>query len=143
MFSQVYKILSNFDSKIAQILQVVTVFFLERGEEIESWLILTYLYGLMAEVFPHCYLSSLILAIFRVKWVVKLWLKLQTLGPSLFDGNSNPLNFFQAMFLFARVLPLVRILVILDHICGRKVPKSTQKGLFHECWISTQNFANF
>ena len=42
MFQQIYKILSNFDYNPlicdpTQILQIVIVFFLERGEEIKPW----------------------------------------------------------------------------------------------------------
>ena len=39
----------------------------------------------------------------------KVGLKVQTLGPSLFYENSNYSDFFQTMFLLARVIPLVRI----------------------------------
>ena len=47
-------------------------------------LILTYLNGPMAEVFPHYCLSFSISAIFRGKRVVKVGPEVQTLGPSLF-----------------------------------------------------------
>ena len=69
-------------------------------------MILTYLHGPIAEVFPHCFLSFSILAIFREKRVVKVGLKVKTFGQFLFYENSNPLNFFQTMLLLARVLPL-------------------------------------
>ena len=111
----------------------------ERGDRV---LILTYLDGPMTEVFTRYCLSYLILTIFREERVVKVGLKVQTLGPSLFYENSNPSNFFQAMSLLARVLPLVRISVIMDHIWGSKGSKSSQKGRFHGCWIGTQNFEN-
>ena len=94
-------------------------------------LILTYLNGAMAEVFPHYCLSLSISAIFRGKRVVKVGPEVQTLGPSLFHENSSPSNFFQLMFLLARVLLLVRISTILDHIWGSKGPKTSQKGSFH------------
>ena len=87
----------------------------------------------MAEVFPYNSLSFSISAMFRGKWVVKLGPKVQTLGPSLFHENSNPSNFFQAMFLFVRVLVLVRISAILDYIWGSKCPKASQKRPFHGC----------
>ena len=102
----------------------------ERGDRV---LILTYLDGPMTEVFTRYCLSYLILTIFREERVVKVGLKVQTLGPSLFYENSDPSNFFQEMSLLARVLPLVRISVIMDHIWGSKGSKSSQKGRFHGC----------
>ena len=65
--------------------------------------------------------------------MVKVALKVQTLVPSLFHENSNPSKFFQTMFFFPRVLPLVKISVILDHISGSKGPKFSQKEPFHGC----------
>ena len=73
----------------------------------DKTLILKFLDSPMAEVFPHYSLSFSILAIFREKRAVKVGLKVQTLGPSLFHENSNPSNFFQTKLLFAKVLPLV------------------------------------
>ena len=46
--------------------------------------ILTYLDSQIAEVFPHYCLSFSIVAIFREKRVVKVGLKVQTLGPIFF-----------------------------------------------------------
>ena len=113
-----------------------------KGRE-DRALILKYLDSQIAEVFSHYCLSFLIVVIFREKRWVKVGLKVQTLGPIFFNENSNPSNFFQAMFLFATVLPLMRISAILDHIWESKSPKSSQKGSFHECWIGTQDFENF
>ena len=93
-------------------------------------MILTYLHGPIAEVCPHCFLSFSILAIFREKRVVKVGLKVKTLGQFLFYENSNLLNFFQTMLLLARVLPLVRILEMLDHIWGNKGQNPPEKGHF-------------
>ena len=94
----------------------------------DSALILTHLNNLMAEGFFHHCLSFSISVIFRGKRVVKVGPKVQTLVPSLFHKNSNPSNFFQIMFLFARVLlPLVKSSVILDHIWASKSPKTFQK----------------
>ena len=95
-------------------------------------LILTYLDSPMAEVFPYYCLSFSISAIISGKRVVKGGPKVKPLGPSLFHENSNPSSFFQTIFLFARVRPLVRISAILDLIRGSKCPKTSQKGLFHE-----------
>ena len=128
VFLQVYKILSNFNSN--PLICDPTLFpdknnpnvaksncvFPGKGRR-DRALILTYLDSLMAEVFPHYCWSFLISAISRGKQVVKIGPKVQTLDPSPFHENSNPSNFFQIV-LFARVLPLVRILAILDHICG-------------------------
>ena len=84
----------------------------------------------MAVVFPHYCLSFSILAIFRGKWVVKVGPKVQTLCASLFQENSDPSNVFQTNFLFARILPLVRIAAMLHHIWGIKGPKPPKKGHF-------------
>ena len=54
--------------------------------------------------------------IFRGEPGIKIGPKVLTLGLFLFHKNSNPLKNFQTMFLFARVLPLVRISTMLDHI---------------------------
>ena len=53
-----------------------------------------------------------------------------TLGPSLFHKYSNPSKKFQTVLFFARVLPLVRLLAILDHIGGVKTQKTSNKGYF-------------
>ena len=97
----------------------------------------------MAVVFPHYCLSFSILAIFRGKRMVKVGPKVQTLCTSLFHENSNPSNVFQTNFLFARVLPLGRVVAILKHIWGSKSPKTSQKGPFHGCWNFTENFETF
>ena len=119
-FLQIYKILSDFDSN--PLIWDPTLFpgknslntaksnrvFPENGRG-DRALVLTYLDSPMAEVFPHYCLSFSISAIFRVKRVVTVGPKMQTLGPSVFHENSNPSYFFQIMFQFARVLTLVRI----------------------------------
>ena len=110
-----------------------------RGDQALS---LKYLDSPMAKVFPTTGYIFSIQSIYREKWVVKVGPKAQTLDPSLFHGNSNPSTFFQTMLLFARVLPLVRMWAILDHILGNKDPKTSQKRLFHRCWIKTKNFEN-
>ena len=96
-------------------------------------MILTYLDGPLAEVYSHYCLSFSISAIIKGKRVVKIGPKVQTLGPSLFYKKLKSFKFFQTMFLLARVLPLVRISVILDHFWGSKGLKISQKGPFHEC----------
>ena len=108
-FQQIYKILSNFDShpliydtalfpdkNSPNIANSNRVFPGERRGD--RALNLTYLDSPIAEVFPHCYLSFSILAIFRETWVVKVGLKVQTLGPFLFYESSNPSNFFKQCF---------------------------------------------
>ena len=62
-------------------------------------LILTYLHSPIAEVFPHCCLCFSILAIFREKQVIKVALKVKTLGQLLFYENSNPSSSFQCFCL--------------------------------------------
>ena len=144
MFLQIYQILSNFDSN--RLICDSTLFPGKNSPNIAKsnrvfpgeWrgdrtLILTYLNSPMAKVFSHYCLSFLLLAIFRRKSVVKVGPKVQTLDPSLFYENSDLSNFFQTMFLLARVLLLVRILAILDHIWSSKGTKTSQKGPFHGC----------
>ena len=97
----------------------------------DTALILTYFGSPVAEMFPHYCLSFSILAILREERVVKVGPKVQTLGPSLVHENSNPSIFFQAMLLFARVLPLMRTSAVDDHIRGSKGPKTSQKGPFY------------
>ena len=58
------------------------------------------------------------------------------------SGQSRT-NFFQAKFLFARVLPLVKFLAMLDLVWGSKDQKSSQKRPFHRRWMGTQNFESF
>ena len=143
-FLQIYRILSNFDSN--PLIYDPTLFpgksnlniaesncVLPGNGKGDSALVLTHLNSLMAEVFFHHCLSFSISVIFRGKRVVKVGPKVQTLVPSLFHKNSNPSNFFQIMFLFARVLlHLVKISAILDHTWTSKGPKTSQKG-----WIGT------
>ena len=69
--------------------------------------------------------------------------KVLTLGPSLLHKQSNPSKVFQAVFLTARVLPLLRILALLDNTGGSKDLKTSQKGLFRGYRIGTENFGNF
>ena len=126
-FLQIYRILLNFDSN--PLICDPTLFPGKNNPNIaesncvlpgngkgDSALILTHLNSLMAEGFFHHCLSFSISVIFRGKRVVKVGSKVQTLVPCLFHKNSNPSDFFQIMFLFARVLlPLVKISAILDH----------------------------
>ena len=84
----------------------------------------------MADFFPHYYLFFTILAIFRRKRGVKVGPKVLTLGPPRFHKYSNPSKISQTVFLFARVLPLVRMLAILNHIVGVRAQKSLKKGYF-------------
>ena len=90
--------------------------------------ILTYLYSPTADVFPRQSLSFSNSAIFREKRGVKVGPKTLTFGLSLFHKNSNPSKNLQRNFWFARVLPLVRISVILDYMWGSKGPNTYQKG---------------
>ena len=95
---------------------------------------MTYLDSSVADVFTHYWLFISILAIFRREKAVKVGPKVLTLGPSLFHKYSNPSKNFQIGFLFARVLPLMRILAILEYIGEvRTDPKTSLKGLFRGC----------
>ena len=102
MFLQIYKILSNFDSNhlisdpilflgknSTNIAKSYSFFCPGKGRG-DRALILIYLHSPMAEVFPHYCLSFSISSMFRVKRVVKIGPKVQTLGPSLFLEHSNP-----------------------------------------------------
>ena len=51
-------------------------------------------------------------------------------GSSLLHKYSNPSKHFQTVFLFARVLPLVRISATLDHPEGKKGQKPRKNGYF-------------
>ena len=92
--------------------------------------ILTYLDSSMAEVFPHFCLFFLILTIFRRRRGVKVGPKVLILRPSLFHKYLNPSKNFQAMFLFASILPLAKMLAILDHIGGVRTHKPPKKDYF-------------
>ena len=120
-----------FLAKIAEILQIVIVFFSGKGRG-DRVLILTYLDSQIADVFPHLCLSFSILGILREKLVVNfanfwsisfLW-KLESFK-------------FCLMFLLPRVLPMVRISATLDHIWGSKGPKSSHKWSFYGCLLGT------
>ena len=53
-----------------------------------------------------------------------------TLGPSLFHKYSNSSKAFQNLFLFATVLPLVKISTILDHIGKVRAQKPPKNAYF-------------
>ena len=128
-----------FLTKIYWIVQKVIVFFPERGEEI---------YSISFDIFGQLngwrFSSPQPIVFdfghFQGERGVKVESKGQTLGLSFF---LNPSKNFQTMFLFARVLPLMRILTKLDHIWGCKDPKSSREEPFHGCWIARQNFDIF
>ena len=135
MFLQIYKMLTNFDSDSlicdstlfpGKNSPILIVFFLKRGKKKEPWFWHIWI-AQWLKFFPYYSLSFSISVIFREKRVIKVGPKTKALGSSLFPENSNPLNFFQTMLLFARVLLLVRILAILHHIWGSKGPKTSQK----------------
>ena len=118
--------------KLSQILQKVIVFFPERGEEIK----ISFWHIWIAQwlKFFRSTAYFFILTIIRRKRGVKLGRKVLTLSPSLFHKYSNPSKKFQTVFLFARVLPLLRISAILDHIWRVRTQKTSQKGQFRGCW---------
>ena len=106
--------LSCFLAKIAQILQTIIVFFLERGEEIEPW-------------FWHIWIAQ--------------WLKFFPTTAYIFrfrasSGGNGWSKLGQNCELWDRIR-------FWDHICDSKGPKTSQKGPFHGCWIGTQNFEKF
>ena len=89
-------------------------------------LILTYLDSPMADVFPHCWLYFFDFSHLQWKMGRQSRTKRSNFGSVSFSGK---LKSFKVFLLFARVLPLVRILAILDHICGSKCPKTSKQGL--------------
>ena len=106
-------------------------------------LILTYLDNLNGWSFSALLLIFFYFGHLQEGTRVQIGPKVLNLDPSLFHKNSDLSKNFQIMVLFARVLPLIRISAILDHIWGNKGPKTSQKGLFCEFWIGTQNFEIF
>ena len=90
-----------------------------KGREDKDF-ILTYLNSSMAEVF------AALLLIFRF-WPSS---RGKEGSKSLFYKYLNSSKNFQTLFLFASVLPLVKILAILDHIGGAKAQKPLKKGSF-------------
>ena len=117
--------------KLSQILQKVIVFFPERGEEIKSsfWRILI---AQWLKFFRSTAYFVSILTIFRRKRGVKVGPKVLTLARPFFHKYStlskNFQTIFQTIFLLARVLPLMRISAILNHIGGVRAQKPTKKG---------------
>ena len=105
----------------------------ERGD---IFFILTCLGSPMAEIFLHYCQYFLTLAIFRGKLGINVMPKVQILGPSFFYKNSDPSKIFQTMFLFAKVLPLVKISARLDHIFGSKGPKTSR------CHVSSRHVSS-
>ena len=102
-------------------------------------LILKYLDSPMAKVFPHYCLFFFYFGHLPGKTGVQSWNKCTNFGSVSLLWKLESFNFFQTMFLFARVLLLVRMSAILDHIWGSKGPKTSLKGPIHGCWISTKN----
>ena len=87
-----------FLGKIAQILQIVIIFFPEREEEIKL------LFDIFGWSFSALPLISFDFSHLQWKQGIKVRPKVLTLGPSLFHKNLSPSKNFQIMFLFARVL---------------------------------------
>ena len=72
--------------------------------------------------------------------MVKVGPKVKTLGPSVFYEN---LGYFEKLLLFARVLSLVRILAILNHIWGVKTQKLSEKGYFMDAESARKTLKTF
>ena len=66
--------------------------------------------------------------IFRSKRGLKAGPKVLTLDPSVFHKYLNPSKNFQTVFLFARVVTLVRITAILDYIGEVRAQKPPKKA---------------
>ena len=113
--------------KLAQILQKVIVFFPERGDEIEPWF-----WNICITQWLKFFLATVYLFRFRSSSVKNGWSKLDEkwkLWVHLFFMETQILqSFTQTMFLFATVLPLVRVSAILDHIWKSRARKPPKKG---------------
>ena len=91
----------------------------------------------MAEVFLHCYLFFSILTIFRTKTA--------NFGSVPFPWILESFKNFQTvfLFLFARILPLVRISAMLKHIGGARAQKPPKKGYFVDAESVRKTLENF
>ena len=91
--------------KKAQLVQNVIAFFPEKGEEIEHWFWYLWIVQWLSDRNAGRGAQG------GGGWVggVKGGPKVQILGPSCFNKNSNPSKIFEAMFLFARIPPLAII----------------------------------
>ena len=102
--------------------------FPEKGEGNKDF-ILIYLNSSIADVFPPYYLFFSILTLFSRKRGVKVGPNVLTSGPYFFHKYSNPSKISQTVFLFAKVLLLVRISEIFEHIVGVMGQKPSKKEL--------------
>ena len=97
-----------------------------------------------AEVFLHCCLFFWILAILRRKRSVKVGTKVLTLGPSLFHKSQILQKFFKSCVCWLEyLLPLVRILVILDHIGEIRAQKPPKRGYLVDVESVHKNLETF
>ena len=76
------------------------------------------------------------------RWV-KVGPKVLTLGRPISHKYSNPSKIVQTVFLFARVLLLVRISAILDHTRGVRAPKPPKNGYFVDEESVRKNYGIF
>ena len=109
--------LSCFLAKIAQILQTIIVFFLERGEEIQPWF-----WHISVAQWLKCFPITAYLFRFWPSWGRNGWSKLDQkckLWVRLFSMKTRILQFF------FKQLPLVRTSAVDDHIRGSKDPKTS------------------
>ena len=81
-------------------------------------LILTYLDSPVTKAFLHHWLYLFNFGHLQGEMGGQSWTKTANFGSVSFSWKLESFNFFQATLLFARVLPLVKISAILDHIWG-------------------------
>ena len=81
-------------------------------------LILTYLDSQVTKAFLHHWLYLFNFGHLQGEMGGQSWTKTANFGSVSFSWKLESFNFFQATLLLARVLPLVRISAILDHIWG-------------------------
>ena len=87
-------------------------------------LILTYLDSPVTDVFPHHWSYLFNFGHLQGEMGGQSWTKSANFGSVSFSWKLESFNFFQSTLLFPRVLPLVRISAILDHISGSHPPRA-------------------
>ena len=87
-------------------------------------LILTYLDCPVTEVFPHHWLYLFNFGYPQGEMGGQSWTKSANFGSVSFSWKLESFNFFQATLFFARLLPMVRISTILEHIWGSHIKRA-------------------
>ena len=116
-----------FLAKMSQIFQKVIVFFLKRGEEIEPWF-----WHIWITHWQRFFPITAYLLWFQSSSGRKGWSKLDQkckLWSVYFSWKLESFIFFQNNVFVARILPLLRILTILDHIGEVRAQKPLKRAI--------------